>query len=388
MFHGTLHNGLELVSVARPWSPLVVLRLCLRVGSACENPDEHGLAHVLEHVLLHRRFAAGYLVDAWTTKDTTVYGATVPRGEAVRAARALIDTVLRIDVDDAALREELSRIRQERAHRENDPQWRLREELLARLWQATSYAHPILGDREVLDRLTAARVRQFHTRWYQPANAVLVLVGDTGQHELAARLGGNRAGQPAPTPQAPGGEHRTRGPLCAARAALAVVGQAGSGVTTGVAFPACPKDEPEQIAHRLAQRITATTSLSMRQIRVRGGGATWLTRSGRTAQSALADMAALLRSVEHRLSTRAGAALLADARVVELRTAERPDEVATRVAEQWLCDRRGYDDEQWYTRLMRIEPSDVVGVVADLRARCETLLPRLGELPRVTGATP
>jgi hypothetical protein len=374
MFHDALRNGLEVVAVARPWSPLVALRLCVRVGSAHERPDEHGLAHVLEHVLLHRRFAAGYLADAWTTRDTTVFGATVPRADAEGTARALVGTVLRLDADDAVLRRELSMIAEERAHRENDPRWRLRERLLATLWEGTPYAHPILGDPAVLDGLTCERLGRFHGRWYQPANAVLLVVGDTAGYHVARRLCRTYtepcAGSPTP-------EGQPDPPRPATSAALAAVDGPGPAVTAGVALPG-GADAVEVLAHRI---VTAATGLAVRRTRVRGGGATLLTRGGPAPAQALAELVGLLGTAEERVSGRLGAFLLTQARVVELRDAERLDAVAMRVTERWVGARCGYDGDRWYDRLMAVGLTDVLRTVAHLRRACADLAARAAPPP-------
>ncbi|MGB5512993.1 MAG: pitrilysin family protein, partial [Thermoanaerobaculia bacterium] len=49
------------------------------------------------------------------------------------------------------------------------------------LYGSHPYSRPILGTREAIDRVTVDHLREFHDRYYQPENAVLVVAGDVGR---------------------------------------------------------------------------------------------------------------------------------------------------------------------------------------------------------------
>ena len=48
-----LENGLEVLAVHNPGSPMVGLNLLIRVGSAYENYSTSGMSHMLEHLLFN-----------------------------------------------------------------------------------------------------------------------------------------------------------------------------------------------------------------------------------------------------------------------------------------------------------------------------------------------
>ena len=48
-----LENGLEVLAVHNPGSPMVGLNLLIRVGSAYEDYSTSGLSHMLEHLLFN-----------------------------------------------------------------------------------------------------------------------------------------------------------------------------------------------------------------------------------------------------------------------------------------------------------------------------------------------
>lgn len=366
MLRSAHDNGMEVVSVARPSSPLVAVQLCLRVGSACEQRTEHGFAHLVQRLLLRAPFAAGYRVDATTTRDVTVFGTTVLRADAVAAAVALARTVFTLDVDEAALRAELAVLAQERTERHNDPQWRLQEALLSRLWQNTSYAHPVLGDHDLLMRVTPEQLHRFHDTWYTPAGALVVLAGDTATFELAQQVG------TALTRLCPGRSAMAPRPRLAVPSPAAVSATEPRGAF-GVALAHHPRSESALARHDLARRVLgAVTGLSVHRVRVVGGGATWLAPPGRAVPGGQtgACVAPALGMTEQRLLEGGGVNLLGDARVLEIRRSERLTDVARRVAEDWVYDRREYDEDQRHRCLRRVTIGDIAAVVSELRFLC------------------
>ncbi|EST18708.1 M16 family metallopeptidase, partial [Streptomyces niveus] len=189
--HLTLDNGLHLVGVRRPGSPLAALRLRIDVGSADEAPGEHGLAHVLEHLVVRcsmggGRVADGALVGAATGRPHTSYDALVRTGDIATAGDVLGAAFRQLKPDTRDLADELAAIRRERAQRTADVRWRVQEAMFAALCPDTPYAHPVLGDPRTVDGLTPEAVHRFHSRWYHPSRATLVIGSDRVDEELAA----------------------------------------------------------------------------------------------------------------------------------------------------------------------------------------------------------
>nr|WP_254607065.1 pitrilysin family protein [Rhodoferax sp. BAB1] len=172
-------------------APTAVHMVWLRVGSMDEVDGSSGVAHVLEHMLFKgtrtlkagefsRRVAAlGGRENAFTSMDYTGYFQQIP-------ARRLED-VMKLEADrfannrwaDSEFTKEIEVVKEERRMRtEDNPRSLLYETLLATTYTASPYRRPIVGWMSDLDSMTPADAREFYRKWYVPANAVVVVVGD------------------------------------------------------------------------------------------------------------------------------------------------------------------------------------------------------------------
>ena len=81
-------------------------------------------------------------------------------------------------VDDEFKRE-IEVVKEERRLRTDDqPRALLGEQHNAAIWTASPYHRPIVGWMSDLEAMTPDDVRNFHQRWYVPANAAIVIAGD------------------------------------------------------------------------------------------------------------------------------------------------------------------------------------------------------------------
>ncbi len=187
----TLKNGMTLIVQPDRRAPTAVHMVWLRVGSMDEVDGSSGVAHVLEHMLFKgtrtlkagefsRRVAAlGGRENAFTSMDYTGYFQQIP-------ARRLED-VMKLEADrfannrwaDSEFVKEIEVVKEERRMRtEDNPRSLLYETLLATTYTASPYRRPIVGWMSDLDSMTPADAREFYRKWYVPANAVVVVVGD------------------------------------------------------------------------------------------------------------------------------------------------------------------------------------------------------------------
>ncbi|MFS8064626.1 MAG: M16 family metallopeptidase, partial [Luteimonas sp.] len=97
---------------------------------------------------------------------------------------------------------EIEVVKEERRMRtEDSPRGRLFEVLNATTYLASPYRRPVVGWMSDLDAMTPEDVRDFHKRWYVPANAAVVVAGDVDVaqvHELAEKYYGTIPARPAP----------------------------------------------------------------------------------------------------------------------------------------------------------------------------------------------
>jgi zinc protease len=187
----TLRNGLRIVAAEDRSRPVINLQVWYHVGSKDEKPGRTGFAHLFEHIMFrgsknvgpeeHMRLVrqAGGVVNAYTGFDTTVYWETFPSNYLERMLWLEADRMASLDVSEENFRKEREVVKEERRLRvENPPYGNLLEEVLRNAYVRYPYRHSPIGSAEDLDRATLADVRAFHSTYYVPNNATLILVGD------------------------------------------------------------------------------------------------------------------------------------------------------------------------------------------------------------------
>jgi zinc protease len=192
-----LANGLTLIVKPDRRAPTAVHMVWHRVGAMDEVDGTSGVAHVLEHMMFKgtkttkpgefsKRVAAlGGRDNAFTGQDYTGYFQIVP-------ATAL-QTVMKLEADrfannawsDEEFRKELEVVKEERRLRtEDNPRALLYEALNATSFSAAPYRRPVVGWMSDLEAMTPEDVRSFYKRWYTPANAAVIVVGDVDARQV------------------------------------------------------------------------------------------------------------------------------------------------------------------------------------------------------------
>lgn len=193
----TLGNGMSLIVKPDRRAPTAVHMLWVRVGSIDEVDGASGVAHVLEHMMFKgtpsvkpgefsRRVAAlGGRENAFTSRDATAYHQQVP-AQRLREVMALeADRFARNAWPDEEFHRELAVVKEERRQRVDDsPRAQLYEMAQAVMFSASPYRRPIIGWMSDIESLTPQDVRDFHARWYVPANAAVVIAGDVDVEQV------------------------------------------------------------------------------------------------------------------------------------------------------------------------------------------------------------
>jgi zinc protease len=127
-----------------------------------------------------RRVAAlGGRENAFTTRDNTGYHQQIPAGRLEEVIRLESDRFARNQWADDEFKREIEVVKEERRMRtEDNPRSLLYEQLSAVAYQASPYGRPVVGWMSDLDAMTPDDARVFYRRWYVPANAAVVIVGD------------------------------------------------------------------------------------------------------------------------------------------------------------------------------------------------------------------
>lgn len=199
-YETTLPNGLRLIVKEDHRAPTVAHMVWYRVGAMDETTGSTGVAHALEHMMFkgtenvgpgefNKQVAAvGGSDNAFTTRDYTAYFQRVPKEGLEAMMRLEADRMTHLKVDDALFAKELEVIKEERRLRiEDQPRERLVEMLMATVYHAHPYAHPVIGWPGDIEQLRAEDLRAWYRTWYGPDNATVVIVGDVA-HEDVFRL--------------------------------------------------------------------------------------------------------------------------------------------------------------------------------------------------------
>lgn len=223
----TLSNGMTLIVQPDRRAPTVAHMLWVRVGAMDEVDGSSGVAHVLEHMMFKgtpdlkpgefsRRVAAlGGRENAFTSRDATAYHQQVGSQHLEAVMRLEADRFARNQWSDEEFRKEIEVIKEERRQRiEDSPRARFFEALTATTFQTSPYRRPVIGWMGDIESLTPQDVRDFHRRWYVPANAAVVIAGDVDVdrvRQLAERIYGRIPARAVP-PRKPREEVPQQGP--------------------------------------------------------------------------------------------------------------------------------------------------------------------------------
>jgi zinc protease len=192
-----LANGMEVVVIPNNRAPVVTHMVWYRVGSADEVSGKSGLAHFLEHLMFKGTTTRApgefdRLIDinggegnAFTTRDYTAYFQRIASDRLELMMELEADRMQNLVLTDENVLPELDVVREERRERtDNDPSALLSEQIDAAMYTAHPYGKPIIGWMSEVAKLTKVDALAFYRAHYTPANAVLVVAGDTTPEQV------------------------------------------------------------------------------------------------------------------------------------------------------------------------------------------------------------
>ncbi len=197
-----LDNGLEIRLKEMHTAPLISSWLWYRVGSRNEVPGITGISHWVEHMQFKGtpKFPAGLLDraisrdggvwNAGTWVDWTTYYETMPADRIDLALELEADRMVNSLFEPAEVESERTVIISERQGHENNPSFRLDEEVQAAAFRVHSYHHEVIGDMADLETMTRDDLYDYYRRYYRPNNAVLAMAGDFDSDDLLEKLNG------------------------------------------------------------------------------------------------------------------------------------------------------------------------------------------------------
>jgi zinc protease len=197
--HRVLPNGLEVYSVQDRSTPTVAIHVWYRVGSKHDPEGRSGFAHLFEHIMFKstKNMPAemmdrltedvGGFNNATTFDDSTAYYEVVPSNYLETLLWAEAERLGSLTVDEASFKSERDVVKEEFRYRVLAPPYgKLFYALTQQSFSAHPYKRPGIGSIEELDAATIDDVRAFHSTFYRPDNAILIVAGDFEQQQLDA----------------------------------------------------------------------------------------------------------------------------------------------------------------------------------------------------------
>jgi zinc protease len=187
----TLPNGLRVLSAPDHSSPTVSIQVWYHVGSKDDPDKRSGFAHLFEHIMFKStknmksemmdRLTedVGGFNNAFTADDVTVYFEVVPSNYLETLIWAEADRLSGLNVDDPNFKSERDVVKEEfRQSVLAPPYGRFFYLLQEKSFVEHPYKRPGIGSIEDLDAASLKDVQDFHSTFYRPDNATLVVVGD------------------------------------------------------------------------------------------------------------------------------------------------------------------------------------------------------------------
>jgi zinc protease len=181
-------------------APIISHWVWYRVGSRNEISGITGISHWVEHMLfkgtpqfpptiLDKAISRdGGFWNAFTYLDWTTFFETLPADKINLALRLEADRMANSLFDPEEVASERTVIISERQGNENEPLFRLGEELQAAAFRVHSYHHEIIGDLADLQNIQRDDLYNYYRTYYVPNNAVLAVAGDFDTTAMLDRI--------------------------------------------------------------------------------------------------------------------------------------------------------------------------------------------------------
>jgi zinc protease len=196
----TLSNGLLVLLKEITTAPIISHWVWYRVGSRDEPTGLTGISHWTEHMQFKGTplFPAkemdksisrdGGYWNAFTFLDWTTYFETMPAAKIDLSMRFEADRMQNSLFEEAEVASERTVIISERQGSENEPTFRLGEEVQNAAFRVHPYHHEIVGDMADLHKISRDDLHRHYRGYYTPSNAVLAMAGDFDTETVLKRI--------------------------------------------------------------------------------------------------------------------------------------------------------------------------------------------------------
>jgi len=252
-----LSNGLTVISLEDHSCPIVAVQVWYHVGSKDEDPMRQGFAHMFEHMMFrgtdrlgpeeHFEFIrrTGGDCNAYTAFDNTTYVNQVPANQLELALWLEAERMAFLKIDEQSFHKERAVVEEERRMGSlNSPYGTVPEKLLPVIFTKHPYQWTPIGQIPHLRAATIDELQAFWDKYYVPANATLVVVGDVA-HADVRRLAEKYFGWIPKMPAPP--RVRVIEPAQTEPRSVTIPEKKGPVPLVGLVYRGVPKGHPDEV---------------------------------------------------------------------------------------------------------------------------------------------
>jgi len=195
-----LPNHLVLLASEEHSLPFVTLQLLIDSGSRRDPFGEEGLAYLTARGLLHGTSKhtinqineeldfMGASLNASSGRDYATLSLRILKKDLDKGLDLFMEVLTQPIFPEEEIHREVERTLAAIQSEEDQPEEVAEKAFQKALFLNSPYAHPVLGTKESVPRLTREKVVQFYRSYYHPNNAILTVVGDMAHEEIKTRL--------------------------------------------------------------------------------------------------------------------------------------------------------------------------------------------------------
>ena len=170
--------------------PLISIDIWCKAGSSFEDVDKNGTAHFLEHMIFkgsnkimpgefdHKIESLGGLSTASTGYDDVHYHVLVPPSNFKESLALLTNIVVAPDFNPDEFIKEKGVVIDEIKQQNDQPEERLFNYFLKRVWLSSHYANSILGTEHNIKNLEINDLVKFHSKHYTTEKICIAIAGN------------------------------------------------------------------------------------------------------------------------------------------------------------------------------------------------------------------
>ena len=170
--------------------PLISIDIWCKAGSSFEDVDKNGTAHFLEHMIFkgsnkimpgefdHKIESLGGLSNASTGYDDVHYHVLVPPSNFKESLALLTNIVVAPDFNPDEFIKEKGVVIDEIKQQNDQPEERLFNYFLKRVWLSPNYANSILGTEHSIKNLEINDLVKFHSKHYTTEKVCIAISGN------------------------------------------------------------------------------------------------------------------------------------------------------------------------------------------------------------------